>query len=87
LTVMKSKAPVIPVRVFGTFEAFGRHMRFPRPRPVAVKYGPPMNFEKLRVEAKACSKQRLKTIYQEVADEIMSAIAKLEPCKDKVTFP
>src|SRR5207244_92149 len=42
LTVIKSSAPVVPVRVFGTFEAFGRHMRFPRPRRhVAVKYGEP----------------------------------------------
>src|SRR5256714_14736933 len=31
LTVIKSTAPVVPVRVFGTYEAFGRHMRFPKP--------------------------------------------------------
>ncbi len=87
LTVIKSNAPVVPVRVFGTFEAFGRHMRFPRPRRVAVKYGQPMNFEKLRAEAKTCSKQRLKEIYQEIAGAIMAEIAKLEPCEDKATFP
>ena len=45
LTVIKSTAPVVPVRVFGTFEAYGRHMRFPRPHRVAVKYGQPMRFE------------------------------------------
>ena len=87
LTVIKSDAPVVPVRVFGTFEAFGRHMKFPRPRSVAVKYGHPLDFEALRTEARACSRQRLKRIYQEVADEIMSAIAKLEPCEDRVKFP
>src|SRR5215468_8570873 len=37
LTVIKSAAPVIPVRVFGTYEAFGRNMRFPRPRRIGVK--------------------------------------------------
>jgi 1-acyl-sn-glycerol-3-phosphate acyltransferase len=82
LTVIKSDAPVVPVRVFGTFEAYGKQMRFPRPRSVAVKYGRPMMFEKLRAEAKICSKIRLKEIYQQVANEIMEAIAKLEPCKD-----
>jgi hypothetical protein len=41
-----------------------------------------MNFEKLRAEAKDCSKARLKEIYQKIADEIMAAIAKLEPKKD-----
>jgi 1-acyl-sn-glycerol-3-phosphate acyltransferase len=79
LTVIKSDAVVIPVRTFGTFEAFGRNHKFPRPKKVAVKYGEPMRFEKLRAEAKDCSKPRLKEIYQEVADEIMAAIAKLEP--------
>jgi 1-acyl-sn-glycerol-3-phosphate acyltransferase len=82
LVVIKSTAPVVPVRTFGTFEAYGRHVKFPRPRRVAVKYGRPMNFETLRAEAKNCSKARLKEIYQEIADEIMAAIAKLEPCED-----
>jgi 1-acyl-sn-glycerol-3-phosphate acyltransferase len=82
LTVIKSEVPVIPVRTFGTFEAFGRNHKFPRPVPVAVKYGEPLRFEKLRAEAKTCSKPRLKEIYQEVADEIMAAIAKLEPRED-----
>jgi len=87
LTVIKSSAPVVPVRVFGTFEAFGRNMKFPFPRSVAVKFGEPINFANLRVEAKTCSKARLKEIYQQVADEIMAAIAKLEPCADKAKFP
>jgi 1-acyl-sn-glycerol-3-phosphate acyltransferase len=88
LTVIKSTAPVVPVRVFGTFEAFGRHMHFPKPfHRVMVKYGKPMNFEALRAEAKTCSKERLKQIYQQVADELMSAIAKLEPCEDLESFP
>jgi 1-acyl-sn-glycerol-3-phosphate acyltransferase len=87
LTVIKSTAPVVPVRVFGTFEAYGRHLTFPRPRRVAVKYGQPMRFEQLRAEAEVCSKARLKAIYQEVADELMAAIARLEPYEDKAEFP
>src|SRR5271154_4386600 len=82
LTVIKSNAIVIPVRTFGTFEAFGRNHKFPRPKKVSVKYGEPMRFEKLRAEAKVCDKVRLKEIYQEIADEIMAAIAKLEPRED-----
>src|SRR5207245_1806664 len=71
LTVIKSVAPVIPVRVFGTFDAYGPHSRFPRPRRLVVKYGEPLAFAKLRAEAKSCSKTRLKEIYQQVANEIM----------------
>jgi 1-acyl-sn-glycerol-3-phosphate acyltransferase len=87
LAVIKSDAMVVPVRVFGTFAAYGREAKFPRPHRVAVKYGRPMQFAALRAEAKTCSKPRLKQIYQEVADEIMAAIAKMEPCEDKETFP
>jgi len=82
LIVAKSDAPVVPVRVFGTFEAYGRDKKIPRPKKVIVKYGPPMQFEKLRAETKTCDKARLKAIYQEIADEIMAAIAKLEPRED-----
>ena len=82
LTVIKSTAPVVPVRVFGTFAAYGRNHKFPRPHRLVVKYGRPMNFEALRAEAKTCDKMRLKAIYQQVADEIMAAIARLEPKAD-----
>jgi 1-acyl-sn-glycerol-3-phosphate acyltransferase len=81
LTVIKSEAPVVPVRVFGTFDAYSRHHSIPRPRKVAVRFGKQLDFAALRDEAKTCSKQRLKEIYQEVADQLMSAIASLEPPK------
>ena len=87
LTVIKSDAPVVPVRVFGTYEAYGRHIKIPRPYKVAVKYGKPMLFTELRKEAKTCSKARLKVIYQEVASQIMAEIAKLQPHTDKERFP
>jgi len=82
LTVIKSNAPVVPVRVFGTFEAFGRNSKFPRPRRLQVKYGKPLLFEQERAEAKTCTKERLKQIYQEIADKIMREISMLEPRTD-----
>jgi 1-acyl-sn-glycerol-3-phosphate acyltransferase len=82
LTVIKSRAPVVPCRVFGTRRAFGPHMLLPRPRRLTVKYGQVMLFEALRAEAASCSKQRLKEIYQLVADKIMAEIARLEPHND-----
>src|SRR3982751_4044772 len=71
LTVIKSTAPVVPVRVFGTFKAYNRTHKFPRPYPIAVRYGRPIDFSKERAEARVCSKPRLKQIYQEVADRLM----------------
>jgi 1-acyl-sn-glycerol-3-phosphate acyltransferase len=82
LTVIKSSAPVVPARVFGTHDAFGPHMRVPRPKRLMVKYGHPMWFKELRAEAATSSKQRVKEIYQEIADQIMVEITKLEPKAD-----
>lgn len=87
LVVIKSTAPVVPVRVFGTFQAYNRNTRFPRPTAVVVKYGQPMDFAALRAEAKQCSKERLKEIYQQASNEIMNVIAALKPCRDKDRFP
>ena len=87
LTVIESSAPVVPVRVFGTFQAWGRHRKFPRPHRLAVKYGRPLSFATLRAEADCCSKPRLKAIYQQVADQIMDAICRLQPYTDRGTFP
>jgi 1-acyl-sn-glycerol-3-phosphate acyltransferase len=84
LTVIKSEAPVVPVRIFGTFEAYGRHLKLPRPIRVTVKYGKPVDFSALREEARTCTKPRLKQIYQEVADQIMKEIGKLRPELDSV---
>ncbi len=78
MVVLKSGAPVVPARVFGTFEAFGRHHRFPRPRPVAVRLGAPMRFDAEIAEAAEAPRPRVKELYQKVADDIMAAIQRLE---------
>lgn len=78
LIALKSGAPVVPVRVFGTFEAWGRHRRLPRLSPVAVRFGPPLRFEALAAEAETATRVRVKEIYQEVTDQILAAIARLE---------
>jgi len=77
LTVIKSGAPVVPIRLHGTFEAWRRHQRFPGPGRFRVVVGEPLHFEALRAEAARCDKERLKAIYQEVADTIMARIAEL----------
>jgi 1-acyl-sn-glycerol-3-phosphate acyltransferase len=87
LVILKSTAPVVPVRVFGMFEAYGRHRTIPRPGRAAVKFGQPIDFTALRAEAKTCTKERLKQLYQIAANDLMRAIGQLEPCEDKAAFP
>lgn len=36
----RSRAPILPVGLAGTFEAWPRHHRFPRPHAVRIHYGP-----------------------------------------------
>ncbi len=80
--ILKSEVPIIPVRVFGTYEAFNRHHRFPRPRPIAVKYGKPMHFEAERVKVKQGTAKSSKLLYQEAAENVMETIARLGPYSD-----
>ena len=82
LAVIKSEAPVVPVRIFGSNLAWGRPHTLPRPHKVIVKFGNPIDFTPLRHEAKTAPKTRLKEIYQEVADRLMAEIGRLKPEPD-----
>jgi 1-acyl-sn-glycerol-3-phosphate acyltransferase len=86
LLAIRSEAPVIPIRVFGTFESYGRHLKWPKPGRVQVKMGHPMWLKELREEARTANKERTKQIYQEAADQIMAAIAGLTPNFDCQKF-
>jgi 1-acyl-sn-glycerol-3-phosphate acyltransferase len=77
LMVIKSGAPVVPVRITGSYEAWGRGRSLPRPCRITVQFGQVLRFEKQLAEARDCPRPRLKEIYQEVSDEIMAAIAAL----------
>lgn len=82
LAVIKSNAPVVPVRIFGSNRAYGRKHWFPRPRKVIVKFGQPMDFSAEREEACTAPKPRLKEMYQEASERIMAEIARLKPERD-----
>lgn len=77
MAVLKSSAPVVPVRVIGAFEALGRNRWFPKPSKIVVCFGAADSFVAARSEASTCSKARLKEMYQQVTDEIMARIAAL----------
>lgn len=79
LLVAQSRAPVLPVRIFGMWEAFNRHMKFPRPKQVTVVFGKLLSFDDKIEQLKSIDRENAKVIYQEIADEIMSAISKIKP--------
>jgi len=79
LIVAKSGAPVVPVRLFGTFDAYGKHRRLPHPVRVTVVYGELMRFDKEIAEVANAPKDRVKQIYQEISSQVMNVITQLKP--------
>jgi 1-acyl-sn-glycerol-3-phosphate acyltransferase len=63
-----SEAPVVPVYVEGTGRALPRGATLPRPVRVRVTFGAPIRF----------TRERGRTRYQEISDEIMAAIGRLK---------
>jgi 1-acyl-sn-glycerol-3-phosphate acyltransferase len=47
LIASKTKAPIVPIWIDGTWEAFSLHMKFPRPRKVTITFGTPISQEEL----------------------------------------
>jgi 1-acyl-sn-glycerol-3-phosphate acyltransferase len=71
LIIAKSLAPVVPIRIFGSFDALPRsgHLRFTR---ITVVIGKPMFFEK---EDLASDERRA---YQALSDRVMAVISDLK---------
>lgn len=78
MIVARTRAPIVPVRVFGTDRAMPRGVSLPRPARVTIVFGErfvyplPANFEELPAEQQ-------KTVYQAIGDEVMRRIAALHP--------
>ncbi len=73
LVIAKTLAPVVPMRVFGTFEAWPIHQKFPWPAPVTIVVGEPIRFTEQDIEAGG------KDVYQRLSQRVMDAIAALRP--------
>ena len=65
----KTGAPVVPVRLFGSFDAFPRDRRLPRRVPITVVIGRPLS----TASGSADSKES----YQEGSNAVMRSIAEL----------
>jgi 1-acyl-sn-glycerol-3-phosphate acyltransferase len=83
LIVAKSGAPVVPVRISGLFEAYGRHLRVPRRRPVSLTFGPPLHFRNRIEETRNPPGQSPRELYQMISDELKAAVAGLQAPNDR----
>jgi 1-acyl-sn-glycerol-3-phosphate acyltransferase len=71
LVIAKTLAPVVPMRIFGAFEAWPLHEKWPRFRPVTVVVGEPIYFTEQDLEPAG------KDLYLRLSQRVMSAIAAL----------
>lgn len=70
----RTQVPVVPVRIFGSFEAYGKGTKFPRlGTPVSIVFGRPLPPESY--DDPAAGKNRA----QLASERIMAEIAKLQP--------
>lgn len=71
LVIAKTLAPVVPMRIFGAYDAWPIHERWPRPGRVTIVVGEPIFFTQADVEAGG------KEVYQRLSQRVMDAIAAL----------
>lgn len=70
MIVAKTAAPVVPMRIFGSFDAFPRDRKTPRRIPITVVVGKPLRFESGEAGGRDA--------YQKTSDRIMDAVAGLK---------
>jgi len=71
LIIAKTLAPVIPMRIFGSYEALPRTGKRFQAIPITIVLGEPLRFTKADLEGG-------REAYQRLADRVMAAIAAIE---------
>ena len=72
LVIAKTMAPVIPMRIFGAYEAFPRNRKLPRRHPITIVVGEPIIFTEEEVAGGG------RDIYQKLSDRVMERIAAIQ---------
>jgi 1-acyl-sn-glycerol-3-phosphate acyltransferase len=71
LVIAKTRAPVVPMRIFGAFEAFPLGAKYPRRHRITIVVGEPMYF----TDADLAGSGR--ELYQKLSEQVMERIAGL----------
>ncbi len=71
LVIAKTLAPVVPMRIFGAYEAWSIHDKWPRPGHVTIVVGEPIYFTAEDLEGGG------KDLYQRLSQRVMDSIAAL----------
>ncbi|MCB1232175.1 MAG: 1-acyl-sn-glycerol-3-phosphate acyltransferase [Verrucomicrobiae bacterium] len=74
MLIAKSKKPILPVRLYGAYEAFPRGAKIPKPSRLTVVAGDLLDLSELIEDADLKGKE----LYQALSDRAMEAIAELK---------
>lgn len=77
LIIAKTGAPVQPVRIFGSHEAFPKGSGSISAVPITVVVGKPIRFTKEELNPASCGGDE-RVLYQKLSDRVMEAIAGLQ---------
>jgi 1-acyl-sn-glycerol-3-phosphate acyltransferase len=76
LVIAKTRAPVQPMRIFGSFEAFPKGSGTITATPISVVVGEPIRFSDEELDPKTHGDDE-RALYQHLSDRVMEAIAAL----------
>ncbi|MBM3889248.1 MAG: 1-acyl-sn-glycerol-3-phosphate acyltransferase [Verrucomicrobia bacterium] len=74
MLVAKANVPVVPVRVFGSYEAWPRTRKWFRRGQLDIVFGAPVHYEQMIAEAKAQGPRAVKEVYQKIAADVLERI-------------
>lgn len=72
LVIAKTLAPVVPMRIFGAFDAFPIGAKYPKPHPITIVVGEPIRFGPADLEGHG------RELYQRLSDRVMASIAAIK---------
>ena len=72
LVIAKTLAPVVPIRMFGAYDAWPIHEKWPRPGRITVVIGEPIHFTEQDLQPPG------KDLYLRLSQRVMDAIAALK---------
>ena len=67
----RTKVPLIPVGIRGTFDALPRHRKWPKFKKIIVRYGPEVKYSDLDLD------NADRNVYKEIARRLSAAIRRL----------
>lgn len=76
LVIAKTRAPVQPVRIFGSHEAFPKGSEKISAVPITVVVGEPIRFSDAELDPEVCGGDE-RALYQRLSERVMTAISEL----------